>query len=104
MSGTTFIMLLTISSIVTGLVTEVWKKLTTNFPTNLAALIAGIVIGGGTGVLYLFLNGIAFTVTNIIYLVLLGFASGFAATLGFDKIKQAIEQIQEALADGGEEW
>ena len=104
MNGVTFLVLLTVSSIVTGLVTEVWKKLTTNFPTNIEALITGLVIGGGTGVLYMYLNAIAFTVPNIIYLVLLGFASSFAASLGFDKVKQAVEQIRESLIDGGEDW
>ena len=97
MNGVTFLILLTVSSIVTGLVTEVWKKLTTNFPVNIAALIVGLLVGGGTGVLYLYFNAIAFTTQNIIYLVLLGFASGFAATLGFDKVAQAIKQIQYAF-------
>ena len=97
MNGVTFLILLTVSSIITGLVTEVWKKLTTNFPVNIAALIVGLLVGGGTGVLYLYFNEIAFTTQNIIYLVLLGFASGFAATLGFDKVAQAIKQIQYAF-------
>lgn len=97
MNGVTFLILLTVSSIVTGLVTEVWKKLTTDFPVNIAALIIGLLVGGGTGVLYLYFNNIAFTTPNIIYLVLLGFASGFAATLGFDKVAQAVKQIQYAF-------
>ena len=97
MNGIIFLVLLTVSSIVTGLVTEVWKKLTTNFPVNVAALITGIIVGGGVGTLYLYFNEIAFTTQNIIYLVLLGFASGFAATLGFDKVSQAVKQIQYAL-------
>ena len=97
MNGVTFLILLTVSSIVTGLVTEVWKKLTTDFPVNIAALITGLLVGGGTGVLYLYFNNIAFTTPNIIYLVLLGFASGFAATLGFDKVAQAVKQIQYAF-------
>lgn len=97
MNGVTFLILLTVSSIVTGLVTEVWKKLTTDFPVNIAALITGLLVGGVTGVLYLYFNNIAFTAPNIIYLVLLGFASGFAATLGFDKVAQAVKQIQYAF-------
>jgi len=98
MNGTTFLILLTISSIVTGLVTEVWKKFTSNFPTNLEALISGLVVGGTTGFLFMYFNQIAFNVPNIIVLVLLGIASSFGATIGFDKVKQAVEQIEEALA------
>ena len=98
MNSILFLVLLTISSIVTGLITEVWKKLTSHFPTNLSALIIGLIVGGGTGVLYMYFNEIAFTTQNIISLVLLGFASGFAATLGYDKVAQAVKQIQQALA------
>lgn len=97
MNGLVFIMLLTVSSIVTGLVTQVWKKLATKFPTNIAALIIGLVIGGGTGFLYMFMNNIAFDTNNIIYLVLLGFASGFGSTIGFDKVADAVKQINYAL-------
>lgn len=98
MNGTVFVVLLTISSIVTSLVTEVWKKLTTFFPINVMALITGVVVGAGTGALYMFLNSVAYNTTSIIYIILLAGASGFAAMLGYDKVKQAIEQIREALA------
>ena len=34
-----------------------------------------------------------FNLNNIIYLVLMGLASGLCSMVGFDKIKQAVEQI-----------
>lgn len=98
MNGLVFLMLLTISSIITGLVTQVWKKLTKKFPVNIAALIIGIIIGGGTGFLYMFMNEVPFITNNIIYLVLLSFASGFGATIGFDKVSDAVKQINYALS------
>ena len=64
-----------------------------NISYNITALIVALVIGGiGCG-LYYQLNEIAFTVNNIIYMILMGFASGLVSMLGFDKVKQAIIQI-----------
>ena len=64
-----------------------------NISYNITALIVALIIGGiGCG-LYYQLNEIAFTVNNIIYMILMGFASGLVSMLGFDKVKQAIIQI-----------
>ena len=60
---------------------------------NIIALVVALVIGGAGSAVYYQLNAIPFNLDNIIYLVLMGLASGLCSMVGFDKIKQAIEQI-----------
>ena len=96
MTTTTFLMLLSSFSVLSGLVTEGIKKLIsdkTNMSYNIIALVVALVIGGAGSAVYYQLNAIPFNLNNIIYLVLMGLASGLCSMVGFDKIKQAIEQI-----------
>ena len=96
MTTTTFLMLLSSFSVLSGLVTEGIKKLIsdkTNMSYNIIALVVALVIGGAGSAIYYQLNAIPFNLDNIIYLVLMGLASGLCSMVGFDKIKQAVEQI-----------
>ena len=96
MTTTTFLMLLSSFSVLSGLVTEGIKKLISdkaNMSYNIIALVVALVIGGAGSADYYQLNAIPFNLDNIIYLVLMGLASGLCSMVGFDKIKQAIEQI-----------
>ena len=96
MTITTFLMLLSSFSVLSGLVTEGIKKLISdkaNMSYNIIALVVALVIGGVGSAVYYQLNAIPFNLDNIIYLVLMGLASGLCSMVGFDKIKQAIEQI-----------
>ena len=96
MTTTTFLMLLSSFSVLSGLVTEGIKKLIsdkTNMSYNIIALVVALVIGGAGSAVYYQLNAIPFNIDNIIYLVLMGLASGLCSMVGFDKIKQAVEQI-----------
>ena len=96
MTTTTFLMLLSSFSVLSGLVTEGIKKLISdkaNTSYNVIALVVALVIGGVGSAVYYQLNAIPFNLDNIIYLVLMGLASGLCSMVGFDKIKQAIEQI-----------
>ena len=96
MTTTTFLMLLSSFSVLSGLVTEGIKKLIsdkTNMSYNIIALVVALVIGGAGSAVYYQLNAIPFNLDNIIYLVLMGLASGLCSMVGFDKIKQAVEQI-----------
>lgn len=98
MNINTFLMLLTSFSTITGLVVECIKKIVTdkaNISYNITALIVAIIVGViGCGVHYQ-LNAIAFTINNIIYMILMGFASALVSTLGYDKVKQAVLQITD---------
>lgn len=96
MSVTTFLILLSAFSVVSGLVTEGIKKIATdkvNLSYNIVALITALVVGGGGTAVYYQLNAISFTINNIIYMILMGMASGLVSMVGFDKVKQAITQI-----------
>ena len=96
MTTTTFLMLLSSFSVLSGLVTEGIKKLISdkaNMSYNIIALVVALVIGGVGSAVYYQLNAIPFNLDNIIYLVLMGLASGLCSMVGFDKIKEAIEQI-----------
>lgn len=91
-----FLMLLFSFSVISGLFTEAFKKLVNdkaNFSYNLIALCISLVVGIiGTGIYYQ-LNNFSFDTNNIIYMVLLGLASGLCSMLGYDKVKQTILQV-----------
>ena len=96
MSASIFLMLLSLFSVITGLVTEGIKKIAkdkANLSYNIIALITALIVGVvGCGVYYQ-LNNILFTTNNIIYMVLMGLSSGLVSMVGFDKVKQTIEQV-----------
>jgi len=96
MNTSTFLFLLAAFSTITGLVVECIKKLVSdkaNISYNIAALITALIVGGCGCMIYYQLNGIAFTTNNIIYAVLMGFASAITSMIGFDKVKQTILQF-----------
>lgn len=96
MTTTMFLILLSAFSVVSGLVTEGIKNITTdrvNLSYNIVALVTALIVGGGGTAVYYQLNTIPFTVNNIIYMVLMGLASGLVSMVGFDKVSQAITQI-----------
>lgn len=96
MTITMFLMLLSAFSVVSGLVTEAIKKFMNdkaNLSYNIVALIVALIIGAAGTAIYYQLNEIVFNLNNIIYMVLMGFASGLISMVGYDKVKQAILQI-----------
>ena len=96
MTTTTFLMLLSAFSVLSGLVTEGIKKLISdkaNMSYNVIALVVALVIGGAGSAVYYQLNAIPFDVNNVIYMILMGLASGLCSMVGYDKLKQCIEQI-----------
>lgn len=96
MNITMFLILLSGFSVISGLVTEGIKTLVTdkiNLSYNIIALITALIIGGGGTAVYYQLNTIPFTTNNIIYMVLMGLASGLTSMVGFDKVQQTIEQF-----------
>ena len=96
MTITTFLMLLSSFSVLSGLVTEGIKKLISdkaNMSYNIIALIVSLIIGGAGCAIYYQLNTIPFDINNVIYMILMGLASGLCSMVGYDKLKQCIEQI-----------
>ena len=96
MTTTTFLMLLSSFSVLSGLVTEGIKKLISdkaNMSYNIIALVVALVIGGVGCAIYYQLNAIPFDINNVIYMILMGLASGLCSMVSYDKLKQCIEQI-----------
>lgn len=96
MSTTMFLILLSAFSVISGLVTEGIKNLANdrvNLSCNIVALITALIVGGGGTAVYYQLNAIPFSTNNVIYMVLMGLSSGLVSMVGFDKVKQAIEQL-----------
>ena len=60
---------------------------------NIIALVVALVIGGVGSAVYYQLNAIPFDVNNVIYMILMGLASGLCSMVSYDKLKQCIEQI-----------
>ena len=96
MTTTTFLMLLSAFFFFFLLVTEGVKKLVSdkaNMSYNIIALIVSLIIGGVGCAIYYQLNAIPFDVNNVIYMILMGLASGLCSMVSYDKLKQCIEQI-----------
>lgn len=96
MNTTMFLILLSAFSVISSLITEGIKNLANdrvNLSYNIVALITALFVGGGGTAVYYRLNAIPFSANNVIYMVLMGLASGLVSMVGFDKVKQAIEQI-----------
>jgi len=97
---TLFIALFTVlAGAVASLITEAIKKWYANankpYSANMIALIVSIVSGGlGTSVYYI-LNDIPWTVNNIICIFLMIVAIWITSMIGFDKMKQLLEQLKE---------
>ena len=96
MNTTMFLILLSAFSVISSLITEGIKNLANdrvNLSCNIVALTTALIVGGGGTAVYYQLNAIPFSANNVIYMVLMGLASGLVSMVGFDKVKQAIEQI-----------
>ena len=98
MNITTFLFLLTSFAVLTAVVTEAVKKFLdeqhVHYASNIVVLIIALLVGCGGTVLYYISTGIPFTALNITYIPLMGIANWIGAMVGYDKVKQAIEQLR----------
>ena len=98
---TLFIALYTVlAGAVSSLITEAVKKWYTNadkpYSSNIIALVVSVISGGlGTSVYYI-LKGIPWTVNNIICVLLMIVAIWVTSMVGYDKVKQLLDQIVAA--------
>lgn len=92
-----FITLLTVFSVITGLVTEAIKNLLDDFnakySANIIALIVACVVGIGGTAGYYAVYEIPFETGNVICMILMGFASALSAMVGYDKVVQTVKQF-----------
>ena len=93
-----FITLLVVLSVAVSLITEAVKDVLEStkvkYSSNIVVLIVALITGaGGTALMYLFM-GIAFTLPNIVCMVLMAVAVWVGAMVGYDKVLQMIDQIK----------
>lgn len=98
MTITLFLALIVVFAMAVSLLTEAVKKFfegsKVTYSSNVIVLIVSVIVGiGGTAMAYITL-GIAFTMPNIIAMVLMAVAVWVGAMLGYDKVIQMIEQIK----------
>jgi len=93
-----FLVGLFITSTLTSLTTEAFKKIFTeqgvSYKANTLAGFVAVLISAAVGVSYIALNGLDFSSQNIIYLVMNTFMSWLCAMLGYDKVVQTISQFK----------
>lgn len=98
MTVTICLILLTICATITALLTEAVKKFLdaqkVNYASNILVLIISLLIGCGASAIYYVNFQIPFNALNSVYLALMGIANWVGAMVGYDKVKQAIEQIK----------
>lgn len=92
-----FLILLTLFSTLTGLLTEGFKKfldgLNVAYASNIVVLVAAALVGGLGTVAFYLLTSMPLTLVNITCIPLMIIANWLGAMVGYDKIKQAILQI-----------
>ena len=97
-----FISLLFAFSVITGLIVQGIKKFVSdkqNMSYNILALVVALIVGiCGTAIYYQF-NSIVYTANSIIIMILLGLGSALCSMVGYDKIVQTIQQIQNKLSE-----
>lgn len=92
-----FLTLLSIFSATTGLIVEAVKKLVEDKFTisyNFVALVVALIVGVGGTFIYYILTKVPVSYMECVYAFLMGISSGLCSMLGFDKIKQLIEQMR----------
>lgn len=85
--------MLTICAVMTSLITEAVKKTVKTDKPNIVALIVSGVTGIGIPVGYLVLNHMTITAQDVVYIIAMVVLTWLCATLGYDKVMQAIMQI-----------
>lgn len=98
MTVTVLLIILTICATITSILTEAVKKFldgsNINYASNILVLIIAIIVGCGATALYYVNANVPFNALNSVYLALMGVVNWVGAMVGYDKVKQAIEQIK----------
>ena len=92
-----FIFLLAFFSAVTALITEGVKKTflvdAEAFVYKIAAIVVAIVVGIVGMFIYYILNSIGIDLNNILFAILMGFASGLVAMTGYDSVHDILKML-----------
>ncbi len=92
--ATLLIILCAISTLLTEAIKRWLENMKKNPSANLIAIIDAVVVGGGgLTAAYIWL-GIAFTLPNILAIVVMIFAVGIGSMIGYDKVIQLVSQLK----------
>ena len=81
-------------TIVTNILTEVIKQVTWNkIPTNILVIVIAEILTIAAGATYAQINSVNIIWYHAVGAVVVGVFVAYAAMFGFDKLKQAIEQM-----------
>ena len=97
MNIVSFLFLLSAFSAITALTVEAIKKFIVdveNRSYNIIALVVALIVGVVGTLLYYLLTNTPLTMINLIFAVLMGFASALVAMMGYDRVMQTIEQFK----------
>ena len=93
-----FLILLAIFAVCTSLLTEAMKNFCNeqgkDYASNIMVLVAAAIVGGLGTVVYYIATSIVWTPMNIICIPLMIIANWVGSMVGYDKVKQAIEQFK----------
>lgn len=82
--------------VVTNIIVQVLKKLTWDkLPTNLLAIIVAMLLTLAVFFAYCQIKSVAVVWYTVTAAIVLGFFVAYAAMFGFDKLKEAIMQLQK---------
>lgn len=82
--------------VITNIIVQVLKKLTWDkLPTNILATLVALLLTLAAFFAYCQINGITVVWYTVAAAVVLGFFVAYAAMFGFDKLKEAIMQLQK---------
>ena len=90
------LMLITISAVLTGLVTEAVKKMcgeNAKIPANLLAALVSVLVAGLVCAGYIILFDVAMNAKVVVYIVSIILSSWISAMVGYDKLMQSIRQL-----------
>jgi ABC-type iron transport system FetAB permease component len=88
--------LLAVCAALTSAITEGIKKMTNVTKPTLVAAIVAVVVGALVPAGYYLVKHIAFTSADAVYLVGMVVFTWLSSTIGYDKVKQIIEQFIKA--------
>lgn len=98
MSLQAFIILLAACATVTSLLTQAVKSFLEaqkiKYASNVIVLVIAMVVGCAGAMVYYYVFAMPFTVLNCIMAIFLGLANWVGAMVGYDKVKQALEQMK----------
>lgn len=96
---TTIMTLLMVFAVITSLLTQAVKafldEMKIEYASNIVVLVISLVVGCGGTAIYYVNSQVPFNALLSVYIALMGIANWLVSMTGYDKVKQALLQINE---------